>query len=75
MNNLETYDPHLAQKLERRAAKVAEYELWFWRNCAVERHVCETIEKARGLWVTAALGEWDRWELQENGTITKKGVF
>lgn len=74
MNNLEAHDPQLARKLERRAA-AANYELWVWHNCTVERHICETIEKARRLWVTASLGDWNRWELQQDGKIIKKGVF
>ncbi len=79
MNDLETYDPSLAQKLERRAIakkeRVASYELWVWRGGAVQVDVCNTKEEALSIWREAKLNKWQKWELQQDRKIIKKGVF
>lgn len=75
-DTLETYDPHLARKLERRKANAASYDLWVFQNAATSYINCKTIQEARTRWVEfSKLNKWDGWKLQQNGIVIKNRVY
>ncbi len=77
MSNLETFDPHLAQKLEYKQQK---YHLYvFARDLFKEdedRISVNTIEKARDAWRKYKFeNKWKIWILYKGNKIVKQGKF
>ncbi len=74
MNNLKTFDPLLARKLEHK--QNTQYYLWTFTSQLSDFHSVDTIEKARVLWRKAKnSGKWESWELSKGRELVKKGEF
>ncbi len=74
MSNLQLFDPHLFQKIERK--QNTKYCLWMFTPRLSTFDIADTIEEARAIWHTAKTSrQWKSWELSKGRELIKKGEF
>ncbi len=80
MDNLLTYDPHLARKLalKRNRAEAAKYELRIWPTDDIGYSLhFNTLSESRAGWLVTKQQSTpgDYWELRQGDYFVKSGEF